>query len=99
MWFDCTWLFTFRYSNTDRPARQISELARQLRVVGTHRLAGPMPPNWRVRENIEGLCRQEIGSEIDLVTWQYDLATNVLGCLPAAGSASGSAYSISTAML
>ncbi len=42
--------------------------------VETHRLAGPIPPNWRVGGKREGLYRLEIGSEIDLVTWQYDLA-------------------------
>ncbi len=43
--------------------------------VETHRLAGPTPPNWRVGGKREGLYRLEIGSEIDLETWQYDLAT------------------------
>ncbi len=42
--------------------------------VETHRLGGLMPPNWMVGEK-EGLYRLETGSEIDLVTWQYDLAT------------------------
>ncbi len=43
-----------------------------------HRLAGPMPPNWRVGGK-KGLYKLEIGSEIDLVTWQYDVATECSG--------------------
>ncbi len=61
----------------------------------THRLAEPMPPNWRVGEKKEGLYRLEIGSEIDLVTWER----NGLGGLPAAGTASEGAYTVSTVIL
>ncbi len=52
--------------------------------VETNRLAGTTPPNWRVGGKKDGLYRLEIGSEIDLVTWQYDLATECSG-MPARG--------------
>ncbi len=66
--------------------------------VERHRLARPMPPNWRVGEK-ECLYRLEIGSEIDLVTWQYDLATEPSGRLARRrNAASEGAYTVRTVM-
>ncbi len=44
---------------------------------------------WSIGGEKEGLYRLGIGSEIDLVTWQYDLATKC----------SGSTYSVRNIML
>ncbi len=46
-------------------------------VCEAHRLAGPIPPNWRVGGEKRGLYRLEIGSKIDLVTWKYDLVASM----------------------
>ncbi len=57
-----------------------------------------MPPNWRVGEK-KSVYRLEIGSEIDVMTWQYDLATEPSRSLLAADAAFEGAYSVSTVML
>ncbi len=47
----------------------------------------------------EGLYGLKIGSEIHLVTWQYDMATEWSGMLARRSAASEGAYSVSPAML